>query len=161
VKRRAVRGRSRQVLTTFYSRDNWRGSFRPSNGELREAELRQQRRRIESDLSQSEARYRRIVETTQEGIWTLDAEGHTTYVNRRMGEMLGSSPEKLSGSKLADFVESAGHPPSTPHQPVGLEWRRWNFYAWIGRGSGFSFDHSHPRGLRKPSRHPDDGERRQ
>jgi two-component system cell cycle sensor histidine kinase/response regulator CckA len=40
-------------------------------------------------LRQSEERYRRIVETTRDGVWMLDATRTTTFTNRRMREMLG------------------------------------------------------------------------
>ncbi len=43
----------------------------------------------EDQLRESEARYRRIVETAQEGIWQLDTAGTTAYVNRKMADMLG------------------------------------------------------------------------
>jgi len=36
-------------------------------------------------LRASEERYRRIVETTQEGVWQIDAQGITTFVNRAHG----------------------------------------------------------------------------
>jgi diguanylate cyclase (GGDEF)-like protein/PAS domain S-box-containing protein/excisionase family DNA binding protein len=51
----------------------------------------------EEALRLSEERYRRIVETTQEGIWQIDADGRTTFVNCRMAEMLGYSVEELRG----------------------------------------------------------------
>jgi PAS domain S-box-containing protein len=45
------------------------------------------------------------VETAQEGIWVLDANDRTTYVNQRMAEMLGSTPEALIDSSLFDFMD--------------------------------------------------------
>src|SRR4051812_40104711 len=48
-----------------------------------------QRRGIEEALKQSESRYRRLIETTHEGVWTMDAEGKTDYVNARASEILG------------------------------------------------------------------------
>ncbi len=56
-------------------------------------------------LRESEARYRRIVETANEGIWLIDAEGKTTFVNKTMAEMLGCSPEEMIGRNLFDFME--------------------------------------------------------
>ncbi len=39
-------------------------------------------------LQRSEERYRRIVETAQEGIWLLDAEAQTVFVNPKMAQLL-------------------------------------------------------------------------
>ena len=46
-------------------------------------------------LRHSEERYRRIVETTREGVWMLDATRTTTFTNRRMREMLGCDESAL------------------------------------------------------------------
>jgi hypothetical protein len=54
-----------------------------------------ERKRAEEALRESEEKYRRIVETANEGIWALDADARITFVNRRMAEMLGYSPEEL------------------------------------------------------------------
>lgn len=64
-----------------------------------------ERKRAEKALRESEARYRRIVETANEGIWTLDAEARTDYVNRRMAEMLGYTPEEMLGRHLFEFMD--------------------------------------------------------
>jgi PAS domain S-box-containing protein len=48
-------------------------------------------------------RYRTIVETANEGIWILDADVRTTFVNRRMAEMLGYAPEEILGRSVYDF----------------------------------------------------------
>jgi PAS domain S-box-containing protein len=57
---------------------------------------------------ESEERYRRIVELSQEGIWTIDAENQTTYVNRRMAEILGYEPEEMIGRSMFDFMDEEG-----------------------------------------------------
>jgi PAS domain S-box-containing protein len=63
-----------------------------------------ERRGREQALRASEERYRNIVETTSEGVWMIDAEHHTTYVNRRMGEMLGYTVAEMLGRPVSDFV---------------------------------------------------------
>src|SRR2546423_2443333 len=57
--------------------------------ELHEAENRRARRQAERELRQSEAQYRRLIDTTHEGVWMFDDEMRTTYANRRLAEMLG------------------------------------------------------------------------
>jgi len=63
------------------------------------------RKQAERALQESEARYRSIVETAQEGIWMLDATGKTTYVNDRMAEMLGYTPSEMLGRPSFDFMD--------------------------------------------------------
>ncbi|NEV62618.1 PAS domain S-box protein [Thiorhodococcus minor] len=63
-----------------------------------------ERKRTESALRASEASYRRIVETATEGIWSVDAENRTTFVNARMAEMLGLSADAMIGRPLEDFL---------------------------------------------------------
>ena len=46
------------------------------------------RKQIENALRKSDARLRDLVDTAAEGVWILDGERRTTYVNRRMAEML-------------------------------------------------------------------------
>jgi PAS domain S-box-containing protein len=61
-------------------------------------------------LTASENKFRQIVETAVEGIWLLDAEAHTTYVNRRMAEMLGYAPEEMHGRLVFDFITEEERP---------------------------------------------------
>ncbi|MBN1537632.1 MAG: PAS domain S-box protein [Anaerolineales bacterium] len=63
-----------------------------------------ERKRIEKALAESEARYRQIVETTQEGIWILDHNFKIVFVNQRLFEMLGYSYEELIGMHIDDLV---------------------------------------------------------
>ena len=64
------------------------------------------RRRVIRELGASEERYRRVVDTANEGIWSMDAEHRTTYVNSAMASMLGNSPEEMIGSKVEDYFFS-------------------------------------------------------
>jgi PAS domain S-box-containing protein len=63
-----------------------------------------ERKRTETALRESEESYRRIVETSLEGIWSVDAEARTTYVNPRFAEMLGYSVDEILGRNAFDFV---------------------------------------------------------
>jgi PAS domain S-box-containing protein len=64
------------------------------------------RKRAEDALKVSEEKYRRIVETAEEGIWQTDEKQNpkTTYVNRRMAEMLGYTPEEMIGRDITSFM---------------------------------------------------------
>ncbi|MFA6310146.1 MAG: transporter substrate-binding domain-containing protein [Sterolibacterium sp.] len=56
------------------------------------------------DLQASEAKYHRIVETANEGIWAFGPDAMTTFVNARMAEMLGYSSEEMIGRPMTDFM---------------------------------------------------------
>ena len=59
-------------------------------------------------LRESEERYRRIVETTEQGVWTIDLENKTSFVNPKMAEMLGYTVDEMLGSELNDFMDAEG-----------------------------------------------------
>jgi PAS domain S-box-containing protein len=67
------------------------------------AALVEDRKVASRELSESESRYRRIVETTNEGVWLLDAKLHTVYVNRQMAEMIGYEPPEIIGQSIFKF----------------------------------------------------------
>jgi PAS domain S-box-containing protein len=56
------------------------------------------------DQRESEARYRRIVDTASEGIWVVGPDSMTTFVNARMAELLGCPGEEIIGRPLTDFM---------------------------------------------------------
>jgi len=56
------------------------------------------------DLQESEAKYRRIVDTATEGIWGFGPDTRTTFVNARMANMLGYSSEEMTGRLMTDFM---------------------------------------------------------
>ncbi len=61
------------------------------------------RKRAEDATRESERRYRRIVETTSEGVWLLDSQFVTSYVNRQMAAMLGYEPGDMVGRSVLEF----------------------------------------------------------
>lgn len=63
------------------------------------------RKRAEDALHASEEKYRQIVETAQEGIWIIDADNRTTFVNDRMAEMLGYTADEMLGQSLFTFID--------------------------------------------------------
>ncbi|HLL00065.1 MAG TPA: PAS domain S-box protein [Myxococcaceae bacterium] len=62
-------------------------------------------RKMEEEKRRSEQRFQVLVETAQEGIWTIDEHWRTTYVNKYMAQMLGYSAEEMMGVHLSRFVD--------------------------------------------------------
>jgi len=58
------------------------------------------------ETSAQASMYRRIVETAIEGIWEMDEQFRTTFVNARMAEMLGYVPSEMLGRCVRDFMFS-------------------------------------------------------
>ncbi len=76
-----------------------------------------------------ERRFRSLLESAQEGLCVVDSRGRTTYLNRRLAEMLGSTTSELSGRLLGEFLGEdvqylvTGEPPgsaTTIHQQVDV-----------------------------------------
>jgi PAS domain S-box-containing protein len=59
-------------------------------------------------LRQSEEQYRQIVETAQEGIWMIDENSLTTFVNEHMAKMLGYEKKEMINRHLFDFMDEEG-----------------------------------------------------
>jgi len=66
------------------------------------------RKHAEEEVRRSETRYRTIVETAQEGVWQVDADDRTTFVNQRMADMLGYTVAEMLGQPLFAFVTEGG-----------------------------------------------------
>ena len=58
-------------------------------------------RRIVADL---------VLETTADGIWVIDTEARTTFVNRRLADLLGYSEGEMLGSSIFSFIDRARWP---------------------------------------------------
>jgi PAS domain S-box-containing protein len=61
------------------------------------------RKRTELELRESEERYRLLVETSIEGIWAMNRNHQTTFINAAMAGMLGYAPAEMLGRKVEDF----------------------------------------------------------
>ena len=67
-----------------------------------------ERKRMEETLRESEEKYRRLVETLMEGIWVLDKDANTSFVNPRMAQMLGYTVDEMMGKHLFSFMDEQG-----------------------------------------------------
>ena len=65
------------------------------------------RKLAEIALVESEEKYRHLVETSQDIIWSCDAEGHITFVNQAVKQIYGYEPEEMLGCSFSDFLATA------------------------------------------------------
>jgi diguanylate cyclase (GGDEF)-like protein/PAS domain S-box-containing protein len=72
-------------------------------------------------------RYRVIVETASEGIWTIDEKNLTTLANRALAEMLGYEPREMLGKSVFDFMD----PAFVEQAQRSLELRREGIHEWL------------------------------
>ncbi|MBU5612811.1 sensor histidine kinase [Geomonas azotofigens] len=70
----------------------------------------------EKALKESEARFRLIVETSQESIVAADRTGCLTYLNLQFAEMLGYEVSELMGRSFLEFVDKALHDETAARQ---------------------------------------------
>ena len=68
-----------------------------------------EKRRIIQLLLESESRYRDLVETSHDLIWTTDAQGRFTYLNNACVELFGLRPRDLLGRCFFDFEARPQH----------------------------------------------------
>jgi two-component system, cell cycle sensor histidine kinase and response regulator CckA len=69
-----------------------------------------ERRNTEEALRRSERQYHLLLDTLNEGIWAVDAQEVTTFVNPPMAAMLGYAEEELLGRSIHEFLD----PPAGP-----------------------------------------------
>ncbi len=68
------------------------------------------RKAIEARLRDAESRYRDLVETAHDMVWTMDPQGCLTYVNRACQDIYGYTPDEMVQHYLHEF-RSPDHPP--------------------------------------------------
>ncbi len=65
-------------------------------------------RAMTRQLREGSERYRRIVDTAGEGIWMVDADARTSFVNPKLQQMLGYGADELLERRWLDFTDDAG-----------------------------------------------------
>lgn len=63
-----------------------------------------EQRQAEADQRRTELRFQLLVESAQEGLWTVDADNRTTYVNRYFTQMLGYTADEMMHKTLFDII---------------------------------------------------------
>jgi len=61
-----------------------------------------------AELHVSKDRYRNLLSSLHEGIWVINAEANTTFVNENMAKMLGYTIEQMLGKRLFSFMDEEG-----------------------------------------------------
>jgi PAS domain S-box-containing protein len=98
-------GGGEQVLFTAIVRDvTERRRYEANERELEQLRGKAQLAEAEASARAREIEYRRIVETANEGIWLLDPQARITFVNSRMAQILGYTPEEIVGRQKWDFL---------------------------------------------------------
>ena len=93
-----------------------------------------ERIQVEERLRESEEKYRSLVETSQDLMWTVDAEGRWTYLNRAAKSIYGYEVKHMLGRKFVEFV------------PPGLRGKDEETFADIKTGEErFSYETTHLR----------------
>jgi len=59
-------------------------------------------------LRGSEEKYRKLIESVQEGIWVIDKDANTIFVNSPLAEMLGYTEAEMVGKHLFEFMDERG-----------------------------------------------------
>lgn len=78
------------------------------------------RKRAEQLLKKSEEKYRRIVETANEGIWGMDQDFITTFVNTKIADRLGYTTSDMIGKHITVFM----HPDELADNTVRMQNRK-------------------------------------
>ena len=64
-----------------------------------------QQEEVKKDLTRIEKKYQNLLEALNEGVWVIDKDAYTTYVNPRMAEMLDYTAEEMHGKHLFQFMD--------------------------------------------------------
>ncbi len=66
------------------------------------------RKQVELELEESREKYRQIVETAQEGIWMIDENNKTVFVNQKICDILEYSIDEIMGKENDFFLDDEG-----------------------------------------------------
>lgn len=94
------------------------------------------RREAERALAESESRYRRIVETTLEGVWLLDTRLRVLQVNEALAESLGYRIEEMVGRSALDFMFPEDHADQLKRMERRRSGRSENYQRRLRRRDG-------------------------
>ncbi|MGB3263381.1 MAG: PAS domain S-box protein [Microcoleus sp.] len=91
------------VSTDITNRQKSIATLETANQEL-EHKLQQQTAVLNAALAASEKKYRNLVETSQELIWSIDIQGILTFVNTAAKRIYGYEPPEMIGRRFTEFL---------------------------------------------------------
>jgi PAS domain S-box-containing protein len=71
-------------------------------------------------LRESEEQFRCIADTVNEGVWSMNSRFVTTFVNRKMTDLLGYTREEMVGRNITDYMD----PTKIPDNTIRMQNRR-------------------------------------
>src|SRR5215207_3816539 len=123
-----------------------------------------EKRRIIQLLLESENRYRDLVETSHDLIWSTDAEGRFTYLNTAAYDIFGLAPKDLMGRCFFNFEAGEAHVANRRFLSTLRKKREVKNYVthvvtadgenrWIGINARLTYDEAgEPHGIRGTAR---------
>ncbi|MFX0030783.1 MAG: PAS domain S-box protein, partial [Candidatus Hermodarchaeota archaeon] len=66
-----------------------------------------EKKEAEQKLKESEEKYKNLVENAQEGVWAVDENNNTIFVNLKLCEMLGYTKNDMMGSNLNLYLDDS------------------------------------------------------
>ncbi|MGB7925921.1 MAG: PAS domain S-box protein [Pyrinomonadaceae bacterium] len=105
-----------------------------------------ERKRGEEALKESEEKFRLIVETTSEWIWSINLEGRHTYNNPTVETILGYAPEELLGKDTLRYLHEDDRPKVEEMLPqMAAEKRGWTglVLRWRHKDGTYRYLESH------------------
>jgi PAS domain S-box-containing protein len=100
------------------------------------------RQQAEAALREREQLYLRLLDTTSESIWLIDAEGRMTYVNQQTADILGYTTAEMIGRSAFDFLFEEDLPQVQWYYPRMLqgikEQYEWRWRCQMVKKRGYS-----------------------
>ena len=87
-------------------------------------------------LKASEEKYKNLVDNLQEGIWQIDKDDKTVFINEKMAEMLGFPYEEISKKSLFDFMDQEGIDITKQHIEDRKRGIRRQYEFWFEKKDG-------------------------
>ena len=97
------------------------------------------RMRAEKALKKSEEKYRKLIETTSEGVWLISSEKKTIDVNQSLCNMLGYSRNEMIGKPPFDFVDEANRKIFTEQIMLSKSIKHRTYEISLKRKNGINF----------------------